>query len=177
LPPRYFAAKDVVGMKAHLLNWTLGPALLSAIFAASGADPPAAPASQILLGLPSVFVGFAGFFGTFYLIFLLLRIIAHRLNERRFVWTEIRVGATVMAIQLVLLVVTFSVLFTIHQLAVIVTGGWPKGWQAAAGGAGVGAAVGLPMGIGVALLQLPKRLGLEEFSERKAVVSEGSDAA
>lgn len=157
-------------MKAHLLNWTLGPALLAAIFAANGADPPAAPASDILLGLPSVVVGLAGFFGTFYLIFLMLRIIAHRLNEGRFVWAEIRLGAVVMAIQLVLLVAAVSVLFTIHQLAVFVTGGWPKGWLAAAGGAVIGAAVGLPMGVGVALLRIPQRLGLDRCSELAAAI-------
>ena len=159
-------------MKAHLLNWTLGPALLAAIFAANGADPPAARARDILLGIPSVVVGLAGFFGTFYLVVLVLRIIAHRLNERRFVWAEIRLGAIVMAIQLVLFVVAVSVLFTIHQVAVIVTGGWPNGWLAAAGGAVIGAAVGLPMGVGVALLRLPERLGIGEVSQPVAAVSD-----
>ena len=52
-------------MKAHLLNWTLGPAILAAIVAAGGANPLAASALETLLGLPGRVVGLAGFFGTF----------------------------------------------------------------------------------------------------------------
>jgi hypothetical protein len=149
------------GMKAHLLNWTLGPALLGAILAAGGAEAPAGPALDSLLALWRGFFGLAGFFGAFYLISVVLQIIVHRLNEGRFIWADVRTGATLMAVRLVLLMVTLLVLFTVREFAVLVTGGWPKSVWAAAGGAVTAAPIGLLMGVGVARLQLRQRLGLD----------------
>src|SRR5437879_404846 len=149
-------------MRAHLLNWTLGPALLGAIFAAGGADAPRGPALDSLLGLWRGFFGLAGFFGALYLVSLVLQIMAHRLNEGRFVWVEVRMGAIVMAVQLVLLVVALVVLLTVREFTVIMTGGWPRGLWAAAGGAAAGAPVGLVLGLGVARLRITQRLGLDK---------------
>src|SRR5262245_59459563 len=61
-------AEESAVMRAHLLNWTLGPALLGAIVAAGGADGPAGPAFDALLVLWRGFFGLAGFFGGFYLV-------------------------------------------------------------------------------------------------------------
>jgi hypothetical protein len=149
------------GMKSHLLNWTLGPALLGAIFAAGGAEAPAGPALGALFALWRGFFGLAGFFVAFYLVSVLLQTIAYRLNEGRFIWTDVRTGATAMAVRLVLLMVTLLVLFTVREFAVIATGGWPKSVWAAAGGAVTAAPIGLLMGLGVARLQLRQRLGLD----------------
>jgi hypothetical protein len=147
-------------MKAHLLNWTLGPAILGAIFASAGAVPPPPPALEVWLGYPREVLGVAGFFGAWYLVMLVLRATVHRLNEGRFVWAEVRVGAAAMAIQCALLVVALAVLLAVHHLAVLVTGGWPRSWRSAVGGAIVGAGVGLLLGLGVARLRLTQRLGL-----------------
>ena len=154
-------AVESTGMRAHLVNWTLGPALLGVIFASGGADAPAGPPLDALLGVWRGFFGLAWFFGAFYLVSLVFQIIAHRLNEGRFLWVEVRMGATVMAVRLVLLVVALVVLLTVREFAAIVTGGWPRGLWAAAGGAVGAAPVGLLMGLGVARLRLPQRLGLD----------------
>jgi len=148
-------------MRAHLVNWTLGPALLGAIVAAGGAEAPAGPALDSLLAAWRGFFALTGFFAAFYLVSVVLQIIAHRLNEGRFAWAELRMGATVMAVRLVLLVVALVVLLTVREFTVIVTGGWPRSLLAAAGGAAGGALIGLLLGLGVARLRLPQRLGLD----------------
>jgi len=152
-------------MRAHLLNWILGPALLGAIVAAGGADAPAGPALDALLALWRGLFGLAVFFGGFYLVCVVLQMIVHRLNEGRFVWAEVLTGAAVMAVQLVLLAVALLVLFTVRELAVIVTGGWAKSVWAAAIGAVTAAPIGLLMGLGVARLRLRKHLGLDRKTE------------
>lgn len=150
-------------MKWHLLNWTLGPAILGAIFASGGAGPPPA-ALDAWLDFLRLAEGLAAFCVTWYLIGLMLQIIAHRLNEGRFIWAKVRLGALCMAVQLMLLVGALTVLLAVRQLAVILTGGWPKGGWAAACGAAVAAGVGLLLGLGVARLRLPQRLGLDRAS-------------
>jgi hypothetical protein len=151
-------------MKAHLLNWTLGPAMLAMILAAGGADPPVASAGDTWLEFVRTMVGLTGFFATWYLVMLLLGAIAHRLNGGRFVWAEVRLGATVRAIQLALLVFALTVLLAVRQGAVLLTSGWSAGWLPAVIGAVIGAAVGLPLGLGVAQLRIPQRLGLDKTS-------------
>lgn len=148
-------------MKAHLVNWTLGPAILSAILACGGADPLAGPALHGWLELARTIVGLAGFFGAFYVVMFLLRLIAQRLNEGRLVGAEVRMLAKVMAVQWMLLCGAFAVLLTVRHLSIMATGGWAKGWQAALAGGIVGATVGFVLGFGVAQLRLPQRLGLD----------------
>jgi hypothetical protein len=160
-------------MKAHLLNWALGPAFLGAVFASSGSDPPAAPALDAWLGGLRAVAGLAGFFGAVWLVALVLRIIAQRLNEGRFVWAEVRLVATVMAVKVALLVFALAVLLGVYQLAVNVLGGGRGGWRAAAVGAVVGAVVGLPAGLGVARLRLPQRLGLDRGAGPPAETDDG----
>jgi hypothetical protein len=156
-------------MRAHLLNWTLGPALLGAIVAAGGADAPAGTALDALIALWRGFLGLAGFFGAFYLVCVVLQIIVHRLNEGRFVRADVRMGATMMAVQFVLFAVTLLVLFTVREFAVIGTGGWPKSVWVGAAGAVTAAPIGLLMGLGVARLRLPQRLGLDSRDRRTPV--------
>jgi hypothetical protein len=148
-------------MRAHLLNWTLGPALLGAIIAGGGAVAPAVPAFDALVALWRGVVGLAGFFVAFYLVSLVIQIIVHRLNGGRFVGAEVRRVAIVMAVQLALLLLALMVLLTVREVAISATGGWPRSGWAAAVGAVTAAAVGLPMGFCVAQLRLPQRLGLD----------------
>lgn len=153
-------------MKWHLLNWTLGPAILAGLLAGAAAGPPAGVA-EAWRDLPWTVVGLAGFFGSWYLIMFGLRMLAQRLNEGRLVWSEVRLAATVTAIQWSLLTMAMAVLLAVRQGAIDITGGWSAGWQAMPIGALIGAAVGLPLGLGVARLRIPQRLGLDKAAEQQ----------
>jgi hypothetical protein len=148
-------------MKAHLLNWTLGPAFLGAIFGSFGNNPPAPPGPADWRGVLAMIATFAGFFSVAWLILMAIMVVAARLIRGRFDWAEVRLVAAVMAIKFALLVFAVAMLVIVAQLATIVTGGWAAGWRAAAIGALLGAAAGLPSGLAVARLRLPQRLGLD----------------
>ena len=86
-------------MKMHLLNWTLGPAILSGILATAGAGPNALANEVTWRSLPGTAIGVAGFFGVWFVVMFLLRLIVERLNEGRLAWADIRTMAAVMAVQ------------------------------------------------------------------------------
>ena len=143
-------SESVAGMKAHLLNWTLGPAVLGAIFASAGADPPPGPALLHPAGAPACGPRARG---------LLHYVLCRSPGAPRCCPPAergpVRLGGGADGDgrdgrSTVLLVVALAVLLVVHQFAVIVTGGWSKGGLAAAGGAVTGAAVGLLLGLGVA---------------------------
>ena len=155
-------------MKMHLLNWTLGPAILSGILATAGAGPDAHANEVTWRSLPGTAVGVAAFFGCWFVVMFVLRLIVQRLNEGRLAWADIRTMAAVIAIQWVLLACAFGVLLAVRQTALTITGGWPAGVHALPVGAAIGAGAGLILGLGVAQLRLPERLGLVKEEESKS---------
>jgi hypothetical protein len=152
-------------MRAHLLNWVIGPAFLGALFGSFGCDAPDAPPGlDAWLGILGTVAGLAVFFTGAGVILMGIAVVVHRLTEGRFKWAELRQLATLMAVKLALLVFVLGLLMATAQLALTVTGGWEGGWLAAAVGAMVGAAVGLLAGLVVAWLKIPARLGLTKAS-------------
>jgi len=153
-------------MWAHLLNWTLGPAFLGAMFASFGCPPPAAPLAldqwlQMLGALASLGMFFVGAG----LVLTALMAIVSRLIEGRFVWDQVRLFGAVMMVKAALIVLALVLLGSVFTAASAALGGWQGGWFAAVVGAMVGAAVGLPVGFAVALLRIPERLGLDKEVE------------
>jgi hypothetical protein len=155
-------------VKWHLLNWTLGPAILSGLLSAAGAGEPANMPQELWRDFPGLVVGVASFFGAWFIVMFVLRLIAQRLNEGRLTWTETRLGAFAMAVQWLLLAGAFAVLLAVRQTAIAITGGWSPGWQPGVLGAMMGAAVGFVLGLGVAQLRLPERLGLDKAKTANA---------
>lgn len=155
-------------MKWHLLNWTLGPAILSGILATAGAGPLAGIAEDTWQNLPGTVVGIASFFGCWFLVMFVVRMIAQRLNEGRLAWSDVRLLAIVMAIQWALLAIAMGVLLSVRQGTIQITGGWGASWQALPVGALIGAAVGLPLGLGVARLRIPECLGLDKMAQKRS---------
>jgi hypothetical protein len=156
-------------MRAHLLNWTFGPAFLGALFASFGCPPPAAPPTfaDWLDGL-----GMVGRFTLFFVaavaVLLVIRIVAGRLIEGQFDWPQVRLFAAVMLIKVALMGFVFALLVSVYQLAMAATGGWPAGLLAAAVGGLVGVVVGVPAGLVVAALKIPERLGLDKLDSPAA---------
>jgi len=136
-------------MKAHLLNWVIGPAFLGAVVASFGCDPqPVPPSLGEWLDALGALAPLAVFFAAGGLTLTVIMVVAQRLIEGRFIWAEVRVFAIVMAVKAGLLVFVLAILFSTYLLAVTVVGGWQGGWYAAAIGGAVGAAMGLPAGLG-----------------------------
>ena len=152
-------------MRAHLLNWTVGPAFLAALFASFGCEPqPGPPSLGEWLALLGAFGRLAAFFFAAALVLAVLMAIVQRLIDGHFIWSDVRLFATAMAVKVVMMMVVLAAACSILLLAATALGGWQPGWRAAAVGAAVGAVVGLPAGLGVLWLRIPQRLGLRELA-------------
>lgn len=154
-------------MRAHLLNWTFGPALLGAMFASFGSPAPAAPPAvpewlQMLEALARLGMFFLGAG----LVLTALMAVVSRLIEGRFVWAQVRLFGVMMMVKVAMMVFALALLCSVYMAASAALGGWQGGWIAAVVGAVLGVVVGLPVGYGVALLRIPERLGLDKEVER-----------
>jgi hypothetical protein len=150
-------------MKAHLLNWMIGPAFLGALFGSFGAGPVPAPSPAEWLDIFVTLGRVGAFFGGGLLVLLTIMVLARRGVEGRFPpWAEVRLFATVMAVKVALMVFAMGMIIIVSLIAALVTGGWQGSWHTALVGAAVGAALGLPLGLGVAWLKIPQRLGLDK---------------
>jgi hypothetical protein len=160
-------------MKAHLLNWMIGPALLGIFFGSVGYEWPT-PSLADLLNVFPMTAGIALFFGLACPVLLAIMVMVQRFAEGRFNWAEVRTFAIVMAVKIAMMLFALGLLMTVVQLAAIVLGNWHSGWRAGLAGAGVGAAVGLPVGLFVAWLKIPERLGLDKPAPLPAATDAGS---